>query len=445
MKKINYYLRILKNFKISNLNTFINNLDKYLKNFKSVILIILAFIILTILIKSLFFYRGIYFAPKKSIHDINIFSIEPETKKFVDVFEKTKGIVLIDKSHENDFESKEIETLLLRITSRNNKIEFLEDPTTLHNKLRLANSFVVILPKKGFDTEEIDLIKEFSNKNGKLLLIGDPDRKSRINSIANNFKIIFSESYLYNLKENSGNFRYIFLKDFSKNEITKKLNKIAFYASCPISTLENGIIFTDENTYVLSFESITKFTPVAFLNSTLALCDLTFFNQPFNSVADNNQFISNIADFLTKNDRKINIADFPYFFKENVAIVTTNSNLSSSMVKLKNKLSNIGIDANIKGNLNKSIDSIVIELLDDSKILQIKNFVVDENSFKINDLVFNRKDSSIALLSKNNVTTLIVLSDNKKTMEKTLDILESGEIRENLVDDNLAVFSFEFK
>ncbi len=428
--KLKNYLKKLENFKIDNLN-------KYTKDFRSIIKVILIFIIITILIKSLFFYRGVYFAPKKSLHNMSIFSTEQEAKKFIDAIEKTKGSVLIDKSHENNFENREIDTLISRIASRNNKIEFLENADDLQSRLRAANSFVVILPKKEFSKEETGLIKDFSNKNGKLLLIGDPDRKSKINSIATNFNIVFLEDYLYNLKENDGNFRFIFLRDFKRNEITKGLNKIAFYTACPILPLEYGVIFADENTYASSFEK-NKFTPIVYLNSTLALCDLTFINQPFNSVANNDRFISNLADFLTKTDRKFNVADFPYFFKENVNIVTTNFGLSGNAINLKNSLSKAGINTNIKRSLNASTDTIIIELFDDFKAAPI-SIAVDENSFRINDLLFDRKDSSLIYLSKGNVTILTILANDKKAMEKTIDILQSKEIRNNLVDDNLAV------
>lgn len=407
--------------------------------------IILLFIVITILIKTLFFYRGIYFAPKKTVHNLSVSLIKPESKKFIDAFEKTEGYVLIDKSHGNNFEDDEIEALLSRINSRNNKIEFLENEDGLENKLRYVNSFVVILPTEDFNQNELSLTKDFLQKNRKLLLIADPDRQSNINSIANNFNIIFSEDYLYNLKENNGNFRFISLKDFNKNEITKKLNKIAFYTSCPIFPLDRGVAFTDKNTYASSSESQNGFTPVVFLSPILAVCDLTFLNQPFNSVADNNIFISNIADFLTKNDRKFSVADFPYFFKKNVAIVTTNLDLSSNAVNLKNILSNADINANIKRKLNTSVDSIVIELFDEFKATPLENLIVDKDSIRINDLLFNKKDSSLVYLSKENATILTILSDNKKVMEKTITMIETEDIRKNLIDDNLAVFRFEVK
>lgn len=434
--KLGKHLKTLGNIKIK-------DLEKYLKDYKSVILIALSLIAITILLETLFFYRGIYFAPKKSFHNLSISSIEPESKKFTDIFEKTEGLVLIDKSHGNNFGAREIETLMSRISSRNNKVEFLENADSLEATLRRANSFVVILPTLSFTEEETDLVKQFSSRNGKLLLAGDPDRQSSINSVANKFSIMFSEDYLFNLRENDGNFRFIFLKDFARNEVTKRLDRIAFYAACPILPVENGIAFTDKDTFASSLDSGGRFAPVVFLNSTLALCDITFLDEPFNSAADNNRLISNIADFLTKKGRKFDIADFPHFFKGDVAIVTTNLDLSGSAISLKSTLSKSDINANIKRGLNTSIDAIAIGLFDDFKATPLENLAVDKDSFRINELLFDRKDSSLIHLSQGNVTVLTILSDSRKTMEKTLERLKSKGIRENLIDDNLAVVNFE--
>ena len=115
--------------------------------------------------------------------------------------------------------------------------------------------------------------------------------------------------------------------------------------------------------------------------------------------------------------------------------------LSKHAINLKNRLLKADIDSNIKRNLNKSVDNIVIELFDDFNAIVIENLAVDEDSFRINDLLFNRKDSSLVHLSKNNVTILTILADNEEILERTLGLLDTEEIRNNLVDDNLAVIS----
>jgi len=414
----------------------LKNIDK--KNIKTIILFFVLIIVLTIAVKSIFFYKGIYLAPKKTVHDLDI-SIESTIPEFTDTFEKTKGTVLFDSAHKNDFNNEEIDVLISRIIDRGNKVEFLKDADNLDTKLRKANAFIIILPKKEFSENELTLLKEFTDKKGKLLLISDPDRESEINSIASNYNIIFSQDYLYNQKENDGNFKFIFLKKFEENEITKKLKKIALYTSCPILPLENGIALTDANTFSSSDEAKIGFAPIALKKSVLSVCDITFFDQPYNTINNNNQLISNIADYLTIPEKEFSLVDFPYFF-EKATIVTTNLDLSKHAINLKNRLLKADIDANLNRTLNENVDTIAIELFDDFSGL-IENLAVDENSFRINDLLFNREDSSLIHLAKNNVTTLTILADNEEILEKTLDLLEKEEIRNNLVDDNLAVIS----
>lgn len=413
------------------------DIDK--NSIKIIILFFIFIIILTVAIRIVFFYQGIYLAPKKYVHDLDI-SIESVTPEFVDIFEKTWGTVLFDLAHENNFRKEEIDVLVSRINDRGNNVDFLMDAKDLDVKLRKANAFVVILPKKEYSGKEQNLIKGFTDKKGKLLLISDPDRENEIDSIANDFNIIFSNDYLFNQKENDGNFKYIFLEKFEKNTITEKLNRIALYTSCPILPFENGIAFTGENTYSSSDEAKIGFAPIALKNSILAVCDITLFDQPYNTMNDNNQLISNIADFLTKPEKDFSLADFPYFF-EKTTIVTTNLDLSKHAINLKNRLIKADINANINKTLNRNIDSVAIELFDDFRATTIENLAVDENSFRINNLLFNRKDTSLVHLAKNNVTILTILADDEEILGETLDLLDKEEIRDNLVDDNLAVIS----
>ena len=123
------------------------NTLKYIdkKNIKTLILFFIVLIVLTVVIKSLFFYKGIYFAPKKGVHDLDV-SIESVIPEFKDTFEKTEGIVLFDLAHENDFDNEEIYVLISRIIDRGNKVEFLTDAKNLDRTLRKETSFLVLFP-----------------------------------------------------------------------------------------------------------------------------------------------------------------------------------------------------------------------------------------------------------------------------------------------------------
>ncbi len=236
--------------------------------------------------------------------------------EFIDVHGTGNGTVLIDSSHDNSFRSDELNLLAYRIISRGYSIEYYsEGNASMEERLTDATSYVVISPAAAFSSEEVEQIKNFVGDGGRLMLIDDPTipvqgsecpyhgsgstAEDRMNTRSTEFGIVYWDDYLFNLKDNDGNFRYIYLTDFENGSITKKLNKIVFYTACSISPPEKGMIFTDENTHSSAREVAGRYSPVVLTDSNvLAIGDLTFLTEPYN-VLDNNQLISNIADFLT--------------------------------------------------------------------------------------------------------------------------------------------------
>ncbi|MBA7713006.1 hypothetical protein ES703_122001 [subsurface metagenome] len=121
-----------------------------------------------------------------------------------------------------------------------------------------------------------------------------------MNSLSIKFGLIFEPDYLYNMKENEINYRNIFVAGFKENDITKELEKIALYTAGSISSADNGIAFVDENTFSSMVETRKRLSPIALTQESkvLAIYDLTFITEPYNGILDNNQLISNVADWL---------------------------------------------------------------------------------------------------------------------------------------------------
>jgi hypothetical protein len=247
-------------------------------------------------------------------------------------------------AHDNNFDVEELNVLMLRLVSRDLAIKFFgaegdleeellgeeepeeadqdedalneeeedgeeenleeaeegEEEEELEEELMVANAFIVVAPQEEFSSEEKETINEFVENGGKLLLIADPTRHSRINSLSLDFGLIFEPDYLYNMKENEINYRNIFVTEFKENEITKSLEKIVLYTTGSISSADGGIAFVDQNTFSSLVETRKKLSPIALAEESkvLAISDLTFMTEPYNGVLDNNKLIANIADWL---------------------------------------------------------------------------------------------------------------------------------------------------
>jgi hypothetical protein len=228
----------------------------------------------------------------------------PSTE-FTDVYEGGEGTILIDLAHDNTFDIEELSVLTSRLVSRGLTIEFLaelgeEDNNGLEEELSQADAYIIVCPQAEFSKDEREDLDEFVNNGGKLLLIADPTRSSRINSLSLKFGLIFEADYLYNMKENEINYRNIFITEFKESEITKDLEKIALYTAGSITSADSGIAFADEDTFSSVIETRTGLSPIALVNECkiLAIYDLTFMTEPYNGILDNNQLISNIADWL---------------------------------------------------------------------------------------------------------------------------------------------------
>ena len=272
----------------------------------------------------------------------------PAAAAFVDVPEMYGGLVLLDRSHDNAFTLDEIGYLDGRLAARGAEL-VAHTEGDLATALRGVNAFVVITPLQTFSTEEIQAVENFVRRGGRLLLLGDPTRynvvveedlftftvfvetdKIPLNSLANTFDIIFNGDYLYNTLENEGNFRNIILSDvgFAEDELTTDLEHVVLYGahSLQIGVGAEALMAGDDNTWSSATDRPGGLTlaATAAAGQVLAIGDVQFLMEPYFTVMDNGRFIAQIADFLTEPVRRdYTVADFPYFFDEEIDLVYT--------------------------------------------------------------------------------------------------------------------------
>lgn len=264
----------------------------------------------------------------------------PEANLFVDEPTVGEGAVLLDIAHANNFTADELNYLDGRLSARG--FEIVPYPGgDLANMLRDVTAFIVITPLEKFSTAQIQAVRDFVARGGRLLLVGDPTRFTvtfietdfdftytidqddiALNSLSNEFNISFNGDYLYNTVQNEGNFRNIILQDeaLAEDSLTDGLTELAFYSAHSLEVGRGGdaLLTADDNTWSSATDRAGGLVVAATAaeGKVLALGDIHFLLEPYYTVYDNSQFIAHIADFLTEaSERELVLGDFPYFFR----------------------------------------------------------------------------------------------------------------------------------
>lgn len=308
--------------------------------------IALLILIVPIIGRALWFYRGVYQPPQTVATPDYANLILPEAVISTPFPEKSdeparavknQPRVLVDINHDNLYSTAELQPLFDNIAKVGGVVKFTDYGQSLEAVLKSVDSYIILAPTLSFLAEELVAIQRFVERGGKLLVIADPTRDMSqygyvfgntasnlqsvaiVNTVLEPYDITFVEDYLYDLKENDANFRNILLDDFDQNDnLTKNIKKAVFYGTHSLETNQKTLILASNTTNSSRTDSPGSY-PVATSSAqgrVVALGDFTFMTNPFDKTWDNQQLVKNIAEFLAGEKRFRTIKDFPYLFNQ---------------------------------------------------------------------------------------------------------------------------------
>ncbi len=366
-----------------------------------------------------------------------------------------RGVVLVDTLHGNAFRADELLALQTRVIARGYEMGFLDvswlgrgvsRAQALEAGLRGADSFVVVLPEEPYPASEVAVVERFVHKGGKLLLIADPGRPHMINSLAEKFGLNFQPDYLYNQVEHDLNFSNIFVRDFQPDEITAGLDSITLHGVGSIESSGSGVAFGDTNTLSSVTEAKGRHAPIAWgdRRNVLAMADFTFMVPPQDSLRDNGMLLSNIANFLTTSERSYELADFPYFYGEELDVLVGQPSLLTIGLQLKDSLSARGVSAQVTDSEDVSRDTLFLGLYDDA--LQVDQYL-QSAGVRIDDMLgvplasdLRLGGKAVTVLDENHDRhVLLMLADTPETLAGAVSRLIGGDFRSDLLSDYIAL------
>lgn len=303
-----------------------------------------ALLVLPSLVRAIYYYRGWYNAgpvdkPGYAVDE------PPAVEKaaFVEIdLTQTEGVIVVDRAHGNTFQELELNVLLSRLTARGVENVTLNKGDDLSLALDNALALIVVSPHEPFTPSEIRTVQRFVEQGGRALLVADPSHYAwetrydeygeyqeiesdvpAINTLGSAFGLAYSDDYVYNTMKNGGHYQYVILSTFGDDVFATNLDEVVFFAAHSLASTDEVLIAGDENTTSSLSEQAGGLTLLGRGGdgNVLAVADLTFMTEPYNSTADNNQLISNIADFLVGAERTYGLTAFPHFFGDEVGIV----------------------------------------------------------------------------------------------------------------------------
>ena len=425
------------------------------------------------------FYRGGYEPPPAAeppLEQVSTTWLAPRESAEPPPGELRRGLLLVDAQHYNSFTESELVSFTSRVAERGFDVEFLGNLrysresahrpihlAQLTDRLRKADSLAVILPHIPFTQAEADVVERFVQKGGKLLLVSDPGRSHNINALAKRFRVEFQTDYLYNTQENDTNFRRILIRDFLPDQLTAGLETITLDYASSVQSAGDSLAFTSANTKSSLLQAVGTYSPMAWGDNrnVLALADFTFMVPINDSLLDNGRLVSNIADYLTDSDREYHLSDYPYFYgspsnsppeggntRGDVDILMGQPDLLSTGLQVKTALAGHQLNAQVVAAEDTSRDAIFLGLYEDApqvaQYLQVAGIRVDDTLGAAFASDIPLESSAVMVLAQSQGRDmLIMLADTQANLDGAVARLVSGEFRQDLASDFVALLKFE--
>ena len=372
-----------------------------MRDITKLLIVALVLIILPLAARQVNFNTGMYDpGDLPEIDDSDLIDTLPDYNTYLDVPAEGGGTVIFDLSHRSNTFINDLLPLRDRISNRGAAIvDFDADSGFSTSILRGATALVIVSPTRSYSERERAAIVDFAEDGGRVLLIADPTRTAElivndfitalfpesaipaINSIANEFGIVYVDDYLYNLSRNEGNYRNVILRRFNADHaLTEGIDTLIMFATHSLRSDGLALITADRNTFSPVRTGETGLSPAVLSadGQVLALGDVTFLTPPFHTMADNDHFLSNIADWLGTAQRDWDLTDFPYLFSRPVDLISAvEGRIDPKLILKINELDEVlqaaGKSISLSSKAIAGHDSIYVATYDEAD--QVKDFL----------------------------------------------------------------------
>lgn len=247
------------------------------------------------------------------------------------------GVVMIDIAHRNRVSSDQRDVLENVITAAGYEVKYLDATTRYDFELGQADALIIIDPGLAYNTVRADRVSQFVEDGGRVVLLGEPRRlsirgvslvaiESEFGRLTSAFNLRFSGSYLYNMEENDGNYRHVYVEGTSAS-VGEGVDRATVQTAAAVSSRDGEAVLRTVEGTQLGSGSQDTFTVAVQKDNVLAIGDSSFISKGNHLVNDNPTLISNMVSFLVGGDRDRSLIDYPAIAGANPTIQYTEPEL----------------------------------------------------------------------------------------------------------------------
>jgi hypothetical protein len=229
------------------------------------------------------------------------------------------GTVLIDRGHGNRFTRADIEPVVDALVRQGYEIEFYTEGD-MATHLEDADAFLVIDPSEEYLPGDVNDIRSFTANGGRLVMVGEPDRitvsanlfgtslqttESRLTTLASAYGMAIDTRYLYNQENADGTYKHVIVRAAEDGKVDD-VERGVMYTPAAVTARDGTVLLrAAPATHKSSTDEVTGEYPVAVrTENTLLLGDTTMMGANRYNVADNEQILAHVVEFLIEGDHQ---------------------------------------------------------------------------------------------------------------------------------------------
>lgn len=244
--------------------------------------------------------------------------------------------VVIDRSHGNAIDTGDLRPLRTALVEAGHEVLVYRGGgsqsfggsggSTLNATLRQADAFVVANPNRGYTDSEVAGLKTFTEAGGRLLILNDPGQspqgtqsqlpnplggsssaataQGQPTNVAGVHGFAFGAGYLYNTSRNANNFQSVYASPATDTGLTTGVDRLIVHDASALDVSPSGqVLATADETRLSTTRQLDSYPVVARHGEVVAVGDTNLLSPSGAELADNGQFVSNLATFLVSGDK----------------------------------------------------------------------------------------------------------------------------------------------